>query len=314
MRIGLLSTSAELYSTQTLIQAAVKRGHEVDIINYRECSMVLQEGFAEAYFKDLALSRLDGIIPRIGTSFTSMGAALLNHCEMMELPSTLNADALILVRDKLRSLQKLQAAGLPIPKTIFIGHEQDVKTQIKYLGGLPVVIKLIGRTHGIGVVLAESASAAVSTVEAFQALNEKVIIQEFIAEARGADLRAFVVNGEVVASMKRQAAEGEFRSNLHRGATAQTETLSPEETELACRAAQICGLEVAGVDILRSKRGPLVLEINASPGLEGIENATGIDVAGKVIEYLVHKFHLHQFGLPLPRFENEHSSLVLAHK
>jgi ribosomal protein S6--L-glutamate ligase len=314
MRIGLLSTSAELYSTQTLLQAALRRGHEVDLINYRECSMVLQDGFAEAYYNDLALSRLDGIIPRIGTSFTSMGAALLSHCEMMELPSTLNSDALILVRDKLRSLQKIQAVGLPIPKTIFIGHEQDVKTQIKYLGGLPVVIKLIGRTHGIGVVLAESASAAVSTVEAFQALNEKVIIQEFIAEARGADLRAFVVNGKVVASMKRQASEGEFRSNLHRGATAQAEALSDEETDLACKAAQVCGLEVAGVDILRSKRGPLVLEINASPGLEGIENATGIDVAGQVVEYLVQKIHLHQFGLPLPTFENENGAFVLSHQ
>ena len=289
MRIGILSRSPELYSTQSLYRAGMSRGHIMEIINSNQCNLVIEHDHAEVYYNDRPLSNLDAVIPRIGTSFTPEGAALVTQFQLMKIFSTLNPEGLLLVRDKLRCLQKLRLAGIEVPATAFVAEGQQAGNFIDQVGGLPVVIKMVESTHGIGVVLAESYRSAESTVEAFLKLKERVIVQEFIAEAGGADIRAFVVNGRVVASMKRQAKEGEFRSNLHRGATAQSEPLTELETYVACKTAQIVGLDIAGVDILRSDRGPLVMEVNASPGLEGIESYTGVDVASKIISFVERK-------------------------
>jgi ribosomal protein S6--L-glutamate ligase len=249
----------------------------------------MEQGRAEMYYKDFPLSHLDAVIPRISTGFTLMGASVLAQLRLMKVFSTINSEALLLVRDKLRCLQRLQEVGVDVPQTAYVGQGQELGPLISMVGGLPVVIKLLESTHGLGVILSESFRNAESTIEAFQRLNERVIIQEFIREARGADIRAFVVNGKVVAAMKRQAREGEFRSNLHRGASAQRERLSLEEDIAARTAAKAVGLDIAGVDILRSERGPLIMEVNASPGLEGIETTTKVDVAGKIFDFVEKK-------------------------
>lgn len=289
MKIGILSRGPELYSTQSLYRAGIKRGHEMAIINSQHCNLVIEQGQAEVYYHDQPLSDLDAVIPRIGTSLTPDGAALITQFLLMDTFSTLNPEGLLLVRDKLRCLQRLRLAALNVPATAYVAEGQDVAPFVDAVGGLPVVIKMVESTHGIGVVLAESYRNAESTVEAFLKLKERIIVQEFIAEAGGADIRALVVNGRVVASMKRQAKEGEFRSNLHRGASAMPEPLTDQENYVACKAAQVVGLDIAGVDILRSARGPLIMEVNASPGLEGIETTTGIDVAGKIIGFVERK-------------------------
>ena len=289
MKIGILSKGPQLYSTQSLFHAGLRRGHSMEIIDYTRCSLVMEDGRLEVCCDGLPLSGLDAVIPRIATSVTQDGAALAGHFELMNVFTTTSAQALLLARDKLRTLQRLQAFGIEIPNTVFPGEEADLPALLSQLGGLPVVIKMIESTHGIGVILAETLHNAQSTLEAFQRLKTRVVVQEFIRKANGADIRALVVQGEVVAAMKRQAREGDFRSNLHLGATAVPVKLSEQERTVVLKAARVMELDVTGVDFLRSNRGPLVMEMNASPGLEGIETVTGVDVAGKIIEFIERK-------------------------
>lgn len=239
---------------------------------------ILQDGYR--------LEQPDAIIPRIGSSATHQGAALIGQYEAFGVITPLRSAALLQTRDKLRCLQKLAACGINIPATAYLNNNDNLPQIINQLGGLPVVIKLLESTHGMGVVLADSLRSAASTIEAFQKLRERVIVQEFIEEAKGADIRVLVVAGQAVAAMKRQAKSGEFRSNLHRGATSTTIRLSAREEDMVVRSCQVMGLDIAGVDLLQSARGPLLMEINASPGLEGIEGTTRIDVASKIIKHL----------------------------
>ena len=286
MNIAILSRGPQLYSTQSLYRAGIKRGHSMQVIDHLRCNMLLEKHRAEVYFNNMPLDYLDAIVPRIGSSVTFAGSTLINHFEMMGVATSATSSALQQCRNKLQCLQKLSRYGLDVPKTAFINPGQDLFPLIEQLGGFPVVIKLLEGTHGVGVLLSETLQSAEATIEAFQKLKEKVILQEFIQEASGSDVRVIVVGGEVIAAMKRQAKEGEFRSNLHRGAQSEIVELSPEEEHVAVKSARIMGLNVAGVDLLRSARGPLVMEVNASPGLEGIEMTTGVDVAGAIISFM----------------------------
>lgn len=288
MRIAVLSRNKNLYSTRRLIEAGEKRGHQMMVIDHMKCVLVIEQGRPHVYFNGKEVKDLDAIIPRIGASATFYGSAVVRQFEMMKIFAAVESQSLVRSRDKLRTLQILARAGLGIPKTAFASSpkEEDIDSVIRSIGGAPCVVKLLEGTQGIGVILAENAKAAKSVVEAFLKLEANMLVQEFIKEAGGADLRVFVVDGQVVGSMKRQAKEGEFRSNLHRGGTAKVIQLSREERETAIKAAKRLGLAIAGVDLLQSSRGPLVMEVNSSPGLEGIEGATGIDIAGKIIEYV----------------------------
>ncbi len=259
------------------------------VVDYMRCSVLLENDRPLVLYENQHLEGVDGLIPRIGSSMTVQGAALLRQFELMGVPTLLRADGLLAVRDKLGCLQAMSASGLAVPKTAFIGSLRDLKDLIPRVGGFPMVIKLVESTHGIGVVLAENLAAARSSIEVFLQLRQRVILQEFIAEAKGTDIRAFVVGGKVVAAMQRHAAPGDFRSNLHCGGTARPIKLKSDEQELAINAARITGLEVAGVDLLRSDRGPLILEINASPGLKGIERTSKVDVSGQIIQTLEKK-------------------------
>ncbi|HFA49469.1 MAG TPA: 30S ribosomal protein S6--L-glutamate ligase [Bacteroidetes bacterium] len=284
MNIAILSRGAGLYSTQSLYRAARVRGHYVRVIDHKRCNIVIEKGLPQIIYEGERLVGMDAVIPRIGTSVTDYGAAVIRQFELMDVYTATRSEALIIARDKLKCLQKLSASGISVPKTFIAGTTADVPELIDKLSGVPVVIKLLESTHGIGVILAHSRGTAISIVEAFSKFKQPVILQEYIEEAGGADVRALVVGKKVVASMKRQAEPGEFRSNLHRGATSTVETLSKEENEIVLASAKLMGLDVAGVDILRSNKGPLVMEVNASPGLEGIETTTGIDIAGAIIE------------------------------
>ncbi|MCO6489656.1 MAG: 30S ribosomal protein S6--L-glutamate ligase [Phaeodactylibacter sp.] len=286
MKIAILSRGPQLYSTQSLVRAGMNRGHAMHIVDHTRCTLAVGRGRPRIYYNDYPLERFDAVIPRIGASVTLQGASVISHFEMMQSFTVARSEALLQSRDKLRCLQKLARCGIEVPRTVLAAAGQDLMPLLSELGGLPVVIKLLESTHGNGVLLAESYRAAESMIEAFQRLGERIIIQEFIREAKGADIRALVVAGEVVAAMKRQARSGEFRSNLHRGASAEVANLSDEEMEVVRKSVKMLGLDVAGVDFLRSRRGPLVMEVNASPGLEGIEGVTGVDVAGKVIEFI----------------------------
>lgn len=287
MNIAILSRDSKLYSTQRLKEAGEKRGHKVEIIDHMKCVLVIEKKNPMVWYNGRRLDYFDAIIPRIGASVTFYGAAVVRQFEMMKVFTAVESQALIRSRDKLRSLQILSRAGLGMPKTIFMDYSRDTEGVIEAVGGAPVVIKLLEGTQGLGVVLAENKKAAQSVIEAFHGLHARIIVQEFIKEAKGVDIRAFVVNGEVVGAMKRQATrEGEFRSNLHRGGTASVVKLSRQEKYAAVEAAKKMGLGVAGVDLLPSKRGPLIIEVNSSPGLEGIEGATKVDIAGKIIHYL----------------------------
>ena len=286
MNIKILSANAGLYSTQRLIEAAKKRKHEVEIINHTKCDIVIEKKNPLVYYKGKPLSHTDAVIPRIGASVTFYGTAVVRQFEMMRVFSTTESMALVRSRDKLRSLQILSRAGLGLPKTIFTNYSKNVKEIVEQAGGAPVIIKLLEGTQCIGVILAETRKAAESVIEAFNNLQARVIVQEFIKEAGGADIRAFIVDGQVVGAMKRQGKEGEFRSNLHRGGNASIITLSDEEEIAALKAAKAMGLGIAGVDMLQSDRGPLILEVNSSPGLEGIEAATGKDIATTIIKYI----------------------------
>lgn len=286
MNIAILSRNPKLYSTKRLKQAGEERGHKVEIIDHMKCVLFIEKKNPVVLYQGKRLDYFDAIIPRIGASVTFYGAAVVRQFEMMKVFTAIESQALIRSRDKLRSLQILSRAGLGLPKTIFMDYSRDTEGIIEAVGGAPVVIKLLEGTQGLGVVLAETKKAAQSVIEAFHGLHARIIIQEFIKESKGMDIRAFVVAGEVVGAMKRQAMrEGEFRSNLHRGGVASVVKLSRAEKTAAIAAAKKMGLGVAGVDMLPSKRGPLIVEVNSSPGLEGIEGATKVDIAGKIIRY-----------------------------
>lgn len=286
MNIAILSRNPKLYSTQRLKESGEKRGHHIEIIDHMKCVLYIEKKNPVVWYNGKRLDYFDAIIPRIGASVTFYGAAVVRQFEMMKVFTAIESQALIRSRDKLRSLQILSRAGLDLPKTIFMDYSKDTEGIIEAVGGAPVVIKLLEGTQGIGVVLAENKKAAQSVIEAFHGLHARIIVQEFIKEAKGADIRAFVVNGEVVGAMKRQARDGEFRSNLHRGGYAEVVKLDRHQKSAAVMAAKKMGLGVAGVDMLNSKRGPLIIEVNSSPGLEGIEDATKVDIAGKIYLYL----------------------------
>lgn len=286
MKIGILSRNSSLYSTKRLIEAAKNRGHEVKVIDALRCYMNINSEKPEIHFKGEELSGFDAIVPRIGASVTFYGTAVLRQFEMMGVYPVNESVAITRSRDKLRSMQLLSRKGIGMPITGFASKPDDVKDLLDMVGGAPVVIKLLEGTQGIGVVLAETRKAAESVVEAFMGLKANIMVQEYIKEAGGADIRCFVIGDKVIASMKRQGAEGEFRSNLHRGGSASLVKITPTERRTAVAAAKIMGLNVAGVDLLRSARGPLVMEVNSSPGLEGIEAATGKDIAGMIVEFI----------------------------
>ncbi len=286
MKIGILSRNRNLYSTNSLVQAATAAGHEVQVIDYLRCHMYIASHRPLIFLGEQELSGFDAIIPRIGASHTSFGTAVVRQFEMMDVYSVNESVAISRSRDKLRSLQLLSRRGVGLPVTAFANDTKATGQLIKNCGGAPLVIKLLEGTQGVGVVLTETDQAAESVIEAFRGLDADIMVQEFIKEAGGADLRCFVIGDKVVASMKRQGKDGEFRSNLHRGGSASIVRITPEERATAVRSAKIMGLGVAGVDLLRSNHGPVVMEVNSSPGLEGIEKATGKDVAGMVIKHI----------------------------
>jgi ribosomal protein S6--L-glutamate ligase len=286
MRIAILSRNRTLYSTRRLVEAAEQRGHEVQVLNTLKCYMNIASLRPVVHYRGERLEPFDAVIPRIGASVTFYGAAVLRQFEMMGAYPANESVAITRSRDKLRSMQILARAGIGLPLTGFANSPDDTQDLIKLVGGAPLVVKLLEGTQGKGVVLAETQKAAESLIEAFRALGANFLVQEFIKEAGGSDVRCFVIGEKVVASMQRTAKEGEFRSNLHRGGSAVTVKLTPEERSTAVRAARQMGLNVAGVDLLRSNHGPVVMEVNSSPGLEGIEKATGKDVAGMIVEFL----------------------------
>lgn len=286
MHIAILSRNSSLYSTSRLYDTAKKRGHDVEIIDHLKCDIVIEQDNPKIYYKSKRLDYLDAIIPRIGASVTFYGAAVVRQFEMMEVFSAVHSQALVRSRDKLRSLQLLASSGVGLPKTVFTNYSKEVKKLIESVGGAPLIVKLLEGTQGHGVVLGPTKKASESIIEAFHAMKARVIVQEFIEESKGSDIRAFVVDGKVVGAMKRQGKEGEFRSNLHQGGTGTLIKLTKAERNAALTAAQAMDLQIAGVDMLQSDRGPLILEVNSSPGLEGIEKATEKDIAAKVIEYV----------------------------
>jgi ribosomal protein S6--L-glutamate ligase len=286
MKIAILSRNKKLYSTRRLKEEAEARGHEVDVIDTLHCYMDITSNNPVVRYHGEPLPHYDAVIPRIGASVTFYGTAVVRQFEMMGTFAVNESVAISRSRDKLRSLQLLSRKGVGLPRTGFANRPDNIKDLIKNVGGAPLVVKLLEGTQGIGVVLAETNKAAESIIEAFMGLNANILVQEFIKEAGGADIRCLVVGDKVVAAMKRQGAEGEFRSNLHRGGTAEVIKLSPKERATAVNAAKIMGLGVCGVDILRAKDGPVVMEVNSSPGLEGIENATGKNVAGLIYDYI----------------------------
>ncbi len=286
MKFGILSRSRKLYSTSRLVEAGEKRGHEMQVINPLRCYMNIASFKPSIHYNGNTLTGFSAIIPRIGASITFYGTAVVRQFEMLGVFSLNESVAISRSRDKLRSLQLLARRGIGLPVTGFANSPGDTADLLDLVGGAPVVVKLLEGTQGKGIVLAETRKAAESVIEAFRNLDANFLVQEFIKEAGGADIRCFVIGEKVVASMKRQAQEGEFRSNLHRGGSAEVIKITPEERSTAARAAKIMGLNVAGVDILRSNHGPVVMEVNSSPGLEGIEQATGKDVAGMIIEYV----------------------------
>lgn len=286
MKIAILSRNSKLYSTRRLVEAAKLRGHEVRVLDVLHCYMNITSQKPEIHLKGEVLEGFDAVIPRIGASVTFYGTAVVRQFEMMGTYPLNESVAISRSRDKLRACQLLSRKGIGLPITGFANKPDDIQDLIKMVGGAPLVIKLLSGTQGIGVVLAETKKAAESVIEAFLGLNASVLVQEFIKEAGGSDIRCFIVGEKVVAAMKRQGQEGEFRSNIHRGGTAELITITSEERKTALKAANTMGLNVCGVDILRAERGPVVMEVNSSPGLEGIETATGKDIAGNIIQFI----------------------------
>ncbi|MDA1194644.1 MAG: 30S ribosomal protein S6--L-glutamate ligase [Planctomycetota bacterium] len=286
MKIAILSRKSALYSTSRLKEAGEALGHEMRVVDYLRCYMDITSKRPQVMYQGRTLQDFDAIIPRIGASNTFYGTAVVRQFEMMQVFTPNSSQAISRSRDKLRCLQLLSRIGIDMPVTGFAHSTQDVDGVIDIVGGSPLVVKLLEGTQGIGVVLAETRKAAESVIEAFRGLHANILVQEYIKESGGSDIRCFVIGDRVVAAMKRTAREGEFRSNLHRGGAAVVIKPSPQERRAAVQAAKAMGLKVAGVDLLQSQRGPLVLEVNSSPGLEGIEGATGVDVAAAIIEYV----------------------------
>lgn len=286
MRIAILSRRPSIYSTQRLQEACQHRGHEAHVIDYLRCYMDITSHKPRVIYQGEDLVGFDAVIPRIAARHTFYGSAVVRQFETMGVFCVNDAQAITRSRDKLRSLQLLARKGIGLPVTACAHSTKDVRGLLKVVGGAPAVVKLVHGTQGIGVVLAENAEVAQAIIEAFRRMEAFILVQEFIKEAGGQDLRCFVVAGRVVASMQRTSRAGEFRANLHRGASAAAVKITPEERTMAVRAARIMGLSVAGVDILRSKHGPVILEVNSSPGLEGIETCTGMDVAGRIVEFM----------------------------
>jgi len=286
VKIAILSRNKKLYSTRRLVEAGEERSHEIHCFDTTKCYMDIAAHRPSVHYKGEKLEGFDAVIPRIGASITFYGCAVLRQFEMMGVYPVNESVGISRSRDKLRSLQILARAGIGLPLTGFAHSTDDTDALIKIVNGAPLVVKLLQGTQGKGVVLAENHKAAESLIEAFRNLDANFLVQEFIKEAGGADIRCLVIGDKVVASMMRQAKEGEFRSNLHRGGTGTRVKLTPEERSTAVRAAKKMGLNVAGVDVLRSNHGPVVLEVNSSPGLEGIENATNLDVAGRIYEFI----------------------------
>ncbi len=288
MKIAILSRNIHLYSTRRLIEAAESRGHAVQVLDHLRCFMDITSDHPSIHYgsAEFTAQDFDAVIPRIGASVTFYGTAIVRQFEMMNVYSVNESVAITRSRDKLRSLQLLSRKGIGMPTTAFAHSGKDIDGIIKEVGGAPLVIKLLEGTQGKGVVLAETQKAAESVIQAFMKLNANILVQEYIKEAGGADIRCLVVGDKVIAAMERQGPPGEFRSNLHRGGVAKLVKLTPTERKTAARAAQIMGLNVAGVDLLRSDKGPLVMEVNSSPGMRGIENATNKDVAGMIIEFI----------------------------
>lgn len=286
MNIVILSRNKNLYSTRRLVEEAAKRGHFVEVIDPLNCDLIIEKERPTIYIKDKYLDYVDAIIPRIGASVTFYGCAVVRQFEMMNIFSTVSSDAIIRSRDKLRSFQHLSKGGIDMPKTVFTNYSKDVEEVIEHVGGTPVVIKLLEGTQGLGVVLAESKNAAESVLEAFNGLEAKALVQEYISEAKGVDIRAFIVDGQVIGAMKRRGKPGEFRSNLHRGGTFEYYRMSEPELKIAIKSARQLKLPICGVDLLQANRGPLILEINSTPGLEGIEGATEKNISKAIITFI----------------------------
>ena len=286
MHLALLSRNPDLYSTKRMVEAAEQRGHTIDVVDFLRCVVSIASGAPTIRYQGVELPHYDAVVPRIGSSHTFYGTAVLRQLEMMGTYTVNTSQAILRARDKLRCLQLLSRKEIGLPTTGFAHNTKDIDGLLQITGGAPLVVKLLEGTQGIGVVLCETRNAAESVIEAFRGLDANILVQEFIEEAKGADIRAFVIGDKVVAAMRRQGREGEFRSNLHRGGSAARIKLSPEERSTAIQAAKAVGLRVAGVDMLQSSRGPVVMEVNSSPGLEGIEASTSVDVGGKIIEYI----------------------------
>ncbi len=291
MKIAILSRSPASYSTKRLVEAGETRGHEIVVLDHLKCVLVIEQGKPHIYYKGIEVQGVNAVIPRIGASVTFYGAAVVRQFEMMKIFTAVESQALVRSRDKLRCLQLLAKAGIPIPKSAFAYSPKNVDNVIDQVGGIPVIIKLLEGTQGLGVILAETRISAKSVIEAFLDVQVNILVQEFVKEADGADVRAFVVDGQVVGAMLRKGAEGDFRSNLHRGGTSEVVKLTTQEKALAVKSVKHLGLGIAGVDMLPTKRGYIVNEVNSSPGLEGIEKATGNDIAGKIIEYIERNEH-----------------------
>jgi ribosomal protein S6--L-glutamate ligase len=286
VKIAILSRDGTLWSCKRLREAASKRGHQVEILDPLSCYMNISPAASSIHYKGRQLPHFDAVIPRIGSAITFYGTAALRQFEILGSYPLNESVAITRARDKLRSLQLLARQGIGLPMTGIAHSPDDTSDMIDMVGGAPLVVKLVEGTQGIGVVLAETRQAAESVIDAFRGLNAHILVQEYIQEAKGCDIRCFVVGDEVVAAIERRAKPGDFRSNLHRGGVASVAEITPLEREIAIKSAQTLGLDVAGVDILRANRGPLVMEVNASPGLEGIEKTTGIDIAGKMIQWI----------------------------
>ncbi len=297
MKLAILSTSLKAYSTRRLRQAAEERGHKVKVLNTLRFTIDLEEGAPDLYFRSKPLTEYDAVLPRIGASITYFGTAVVRQFEQMDVYTPNTANGISNSRDKLRSLQVLSRHEIGIPRTAFVRDRADVLPAIDRLGGAPIIIKILEGTQGIGVILAESTKTAEAIIETLQTAKQNVLIQEFVKESKGRDIRALVVGDTVVAAMRRVAQGDEFRSNVHRGGRAERVVLDPTYEETAVRAAQIMGLRVAGVDLLEGAEGPLVMEVNSSPGLEGIEGATGLDIAGAIVEYMANQVNFPEIDL-----------------
>lgn len=297
MKLGILSTSPNNYSTSRLREAATQRGHDVKVLNTLRFSIELQEGEPDLHFRSKQLSEYDAVIPRIGASITYFGTAVVRQFEQMDVYTPNTAAGISNSRDKLRSLQILSRHDIGIPHTTFVRDRKDVLPAIERIGGAPVIIKILEGTQGVGVILADSTKVAEAIIETLQTAKQNVLIQKFVKESKGTDVRAFVVGDQVIAAMRRRATGDEFRSNVHRGGTTEAITLDERTAQVAVRAAQIMGLRVAGVDILESNDGPLIMEVNSSPGLEGIEGATKLDIAGSIVDYIAQQVDFPEIDL-----------------